>query len=128
MDGRLWLWPSAGSSGTEVKAAHSAPVSKVASLTPPTPADSGSRHRAVTGPSSSRGAAAAGHQLAVSCSYDKTVKVWDVSNSARVRDVAVLSGHTSPVLELDVLQGGGSIVTGGWGQVGTSRYLGSYRA
>lgn len=106
MDGRLWLWPAAGSSGTEIRSAHSAPVSKVASLTPPTEAAAGARS------SRSRGSVTAGPQLAVSCSYDKTVKVWDVSDGLRVRSVADLLGHTGPVLEMDVLRGGGSLMTG----------------
>eukprot|EP00878_Enallax_costatus_P038163 GHUV01043327.1.p2 GENE.GHUV01043327.1~~GHUV01043327.1.p2 ORF type:complete len:116 (+),score=25.94 GHUV01043327.1:340-687(+) len=112
MDGRLWLWPSGGSTGNEIKSAHSAPVSKVASLSPAqvdTAASSGSRGSRTAGRAS---AAPAGPQLAVSCSYDKTVKVWDVG-SVRAKDVAVLRGHSGPVLEMDVQHGGGNIATGG---------------
>jgi WD40 repeat protein len=96
MDGCLWLWP-AGTSGFNIPAAHAGPVAKVASL--------GAAAAAATGPC-----------LAVSCSYDKTVKVWEIaspSGSARssrggraaaaaARQVAVLAGHDSPVLELAV--------------------------
>lgn len=121
MDGRLWLWPSAGSAGSEVPAAHSAPVSKVACLTPPGQAAAAAAEQAGDGVRrSSRSlasgraatAAVAGPVLAASCSYDKTVKVWDVSGS-RGKQVAVLSGHTAPVLEMDVNVAAGSIVTGG---------------
>lgn len=116
MDGRLWLWPSGGSTGNEIKSAHSAPVSKVASLTPlslpGTASTSGSR--ASHAASGRAPAPVAGPQLAVSCSYDKTVRVWDVGN-VRAKDVAVLSGHSGPVLEMDVQQGCQSIVTGGSG-------------
>lgn len=61
---------------------------------------------------SARAAAAAGPVLAVSCSYDKTVKVWDVSDS-RAKQQAVLQGHTGPVLEMAVHPAGSCIVTGG---------------
>ncbi|KAF6262043.1 WD40-repeat-containing domain protein [Scenedesmus sp. NREL 46B-D3] len=97
LDGRLWLWPAAGSAGCEIQAAHAAPVSKVACLTPAQP----------TGPATASGSS----MLAVSCSYDKTVKVWDVSSS-RCKPVAVLQGHAGPVLELVVHPGGRSIATG----------------
>ncbi|WIA20909.1 hypothetical protein OEZ85_005253 [Tetradesmus obliquus] len=118
MDGRLWLWPAGGSAGTEVSAAHSAPVSKVACLTP-----AAARIAAAGGSSSSRSnvgvraaraaaaAAAAGPVLAVSCSYDKVVQVWDVSGS-RAKQQAVLQGHTGPVLEMAVHPAGTCIATG----------------
>ncbi|WIA41200.1 hypothetical protein OEZ86_004815 [Tetradesmus obliquus] len=43
--------------------------------------------------------------------YDKTVKVWDVSDS-RAKQQAVLQGHTGPVLEMAVHPAGSCIVTG----------------
>jgi WD40 repeat protein len=116
MDGRLWLWPSAGSVGSEIQSAHAAPVSKVACLTPAGVAASGgssSSGRSSVGVRSARAAAAAaaGPVLAVSCSYDKTVKVWGVSSS-RGKQLAVLQGHAGPVLEMAVHPAGGCIVTG----------------
>lgn len=55
--------------------------------------------------------------LAVSCSYDKTVKVWDVSGHAG-KLVSAMSGHAGPVLELAVAPGGGQVLTGeGLGKV-----------
>lgn len=59
----------------------------------------------------SASAIASGPQVVVSCSYDKTVKLWDVGGS-RVKQVAVMTGHAGPVLELDVQQGANSIATG----------------
>jgi hypothetical protein len=136
MDGRLWLWPAAGAAGNELKAAHAAPVSKVAALptaasahnstpTQPSPVAAGraglahsssgssrARGSLTTGPAASRHASASqGPALAVSCSYDKTVKVWDVSGRA-VRQLAVLSGHPGPVLELAVGPAGDVLLTG----------------
>jgi hypothetical protein len=128
MDGRLWLWPAAGTAGTEVKAAHDAPVSKVAALqhsdssgAPQTAAPAAAPGRAglaraSSGSSRARAACAgrgqaAAHVLAVSCSYDKTVKVWDVSGRAG-KLVSVMSGHAGPVLELAVVPGGGQVLTG----------------
>lgn len=133
MDGRLWLWPAAGTAGAEVKAAHDAPVSKVAVLqhstgpgapqpTAPTAAGRAGLARASSGSSRSREACAgrgqaAGPVLAVSCSYDKTVKVWDVSGHAG-KLVSAMSGHAGPVLELAVAPGGGQVLTGeGLGKV-----------
>lgn len=136
MDGRLWLWPAAGAAGSELKSAHAAPVSKVAALPAAaqaqqvTPAQrspaavgraglahssSGSsrpRGSMTTGPAASRHAPAGqGPALAVSCSYDKTVKVWDVSGRAG-KQLAVLSGHPGPVLELAVGPAGDVLLTG----------------
>uniref|UniRef100_A0A383VWN0 Uncharacterized protein n=1 Tax=Tetradesmus obliquus TaxID=3088 RepID=A0A383VWN0_TETOB len=117
MDGRLWLWPAGGSAGTEVSAAHSAPVSKVACLTPAAAriaaAGGSSSSRSNVGVRAARAAAAAAAEpvLAVSCSYDKTVKVWDVSGS-RAKQQAVLQGHTGPVLEMAVHPAGTCIATG----------------
>lgn len=137
MDGRLWLWPSAGAAGAEIKAAHDAPVSKVALLQPfrqsaacaplqtalqtaasagagragPARISSGnSRVRAGARTAQAAGAHA-GPVLAVSCSYDKTVKVWDVSGRTG-KLVAAMSGHTGPVLELAVAPGADVLLTG----------------
>jgi WD40 repeat protein len=49
--------------------------------------------------------------LAVSCSYDKTLKVWDVSGS-RGKQIAMLQGHAGPVLEMAVHPSGRCIATG----------------
>lgn len=117
MDGRLWLWPAGGSAGFEVQGAHSAPVSKVACLTPAAAAGvaaaggSSSSSRSSAGVRAARAAAAAGPVLAASCSYDQTVKVWDVSGS-RAKQQAVLQGHTGPVLEMAVHPAGTCIATG----------------
>jgi WD40 repeat protein len=121
MDGRLWLWPASGSAGSEIAAAHAAPVSKVTSLTPVGLATAGSvvstgsatasSSRCSAGVKSGRAAAAAGPVLAVSCSYDKTLKVWDVSGS-RGKQIAMLQGHAGPVLEMAVHPSGRCIATG----------------
>jgi WD40 repeat protein len=129
MDGRLWLWPSAGAAGTEIKAAHHGPVSKVAVLQQSkqssscasiqaalqTAASAGLRHagpaRISSGSSRVRAGAHSGPVLAGSCSYDKTVKVWDVSGRAG-KLVSVMSGHTASVLELAVAPGADALVTG----------------
>lgn len=131
MDGRLWLWPATGAAGTEVKSAHDAPVSKVAALqqqpqpqqqqqqaaaasstgaaTHSSRGGSGSSRRPAV---SSRGLSAGGPAaLAASCSYDKTVKLWQVSGRT-VKGVAVMSGHPGPVLELAVAPGGQLLLTG----------------
>jgi WD40 repeat protein len=115
MDGRLWLWPAAGSTGYEIQSAHAAPVSKVACLTPAAAAagigTSGSRSSVGARSKPAAAASAAGPVLAASCSYDRTVKVWDVSGS-RGKQLAVLQGHAGPVLELAVHPACGCIVTG----------------
>lgn len=129
MDGCLWLWPpgSSGSSGFNIPAAHGGPVSKVACLTAATAVgtSSSTRGRGAAGSSSSStgcrqekvlpaAETGKGPCLAVSCSYDKTVKVWEVgpdraararggrAAAAAARQVAVLAGHDSPVLEMAV--------------------------
>jgi WD40 repeat protein len=61
--------------------------------------------------------------LAVSCSYDKSVKLWDVS-SARAKQLAVLSGHAAPVLELAVAGDGSTLLTGDSDWVGWVSVLG----
>lgn len=127
MDGRLWLWPAGGTAGAEIKSAHAAPVSKVAVLQPcmqglhsraPHAGSATAAARAGIARTSSgisrvqaAGVQAAGPVLAVSCSYDKTVKVWDVSGRAG-KLVSVMTGHTGPVLEMAVAPGGGALLTG----------------
>lgn len=83
MDSKLWLWPAAGTRGMQLEG-HSAPISQVCS-----------------DPSSG---------LAISASYDKTVRLWDIGG-ARGREVSCLSGHNAPVLELDCYADG-RIITG----------------
>jgi len=91
-------------------------------------AGSTSRNRCGQGvvPPAAAAAAAAGPCLAVSCSYDKTVKVWEVgpdkaarsrggrttAAAAAARQVAVLTGHDSPVLELAVQPAAAGCTTG----------------
>jgi len=134
MDGRLWLWPTAGAAGCEINSAHDAPVSKVAALpatnsTAVQPAQldalllAGCRPaqaRSNSGSSRARGnrtegrvsAGAAGTRaVAVSCSYDKTVKLWEVSGRS-AKQLAVLTGHLGPVLELAVAPTGDQLLIG----------------
>jgi WD40 repeat protein len=125
MDGRLWLWPASGTAGTEIKSAHAGAVAKVSVLqapeqpTPAQPASTaaGARRpglaRNSSGSSRTQGGfhAAGTPVLAASCSYDKTVKVWDLAGRA-AKQLAVMSGHTAPVLELAVASGGGTLLTG----------------
>ena len=51
---------------------------------------------------------------AISCSYDKSVRVWDVSGS-QAHERCCLLGHTAPVLEMGLQ--GEKLATGGpcWG-------------
>jgi WD40 repeat protein len=125
MDGRLWLWPASGTAGTELKSAHAGPVAKVAALQayeqapPAQPASTaaGARRpglaRNSSGSSRTQGGlhAAGTPVLAASCSYDKTIKVWDLAGRV-AKQLAVMSGHTAPVLELAVAPGGGALLTG----------------
>lgn len=83
MDGRLWLWGNSGIRGCEA-AGHTGPIAQV-------------------GVQFSSG-------LAVSCSYDKSVRVWDVAG-VRARCAATLAGHTAPVM-LMAIAGGGTIASG----------------
>eukprot|EP00879_Flechtneria_rotunda_P022564 GHRR01023824.1.p1 GENE.GHRR01023824.1~~GHRR01023824.1.p1 ORF type:complete len:422 (+),score=146.15 GHRR01023824.1:660-1925(+) len=114
MDGRCWLWPSAGSNGTEVKAAHEAPVSKVVSLIPPESAAAAPAgkvnirsHRTQARATASPGS----RVLAASCSYDKSVKMWDFTGN-RPQQLAVMTGHAGPVLEMAVQPVGAKVLTG----------------
>lgn len=117
MDGHLWLWPAGGSAGIDIPAAHAAPVSKMACLTSAAtataagPGNTGPRGRGASSSSRAATAAAAGPVLAASCSYDKTVKIWDVTGS-RGKQAAVLTGHSGPVLELAVNEVNSIIATG----------------
>lgn len=73
MDGTLWLWPSGGwSSGTELKG-HAGAVSQVRALP--------------------------GASVALSSSYDGTVRLWDVSRP-RASQRCVLAAGRAPVLDL----------------------------
>lgn len=134
MGGRLWLWPATGAAGCEVNSAHDAPVSKVAALTATNSTEShpaqqdtlllaGCQPGQVRSNSGSsrvpRGdragglvsAGAAGPRaVAVSCSYDKTVKLWEVSGRS-AKQLAVLTGHLGPVLELAVAPTGDQLLT-----------------
>ena len=47
--------------------------------------------------------------LVASCSYDKTVRLWDVGG--RPGEVGRFDGHGAPVLEMDVNEGG-QIISG----------------
>jgi hypothetical protein len=141
MDGRLWLWPPTGSGGVALPGAHTAPVSKVALLAPACascPAGSFRRQHSSSSSSSSSGrggrgaagwaagpraAAAAGSSgssgslpaMAASCSYDATVRLWDVpgSRGQRARQAALLRGHQAPVLEMAVHPSCAALLTGG---------------
>ncbi|KAF8062660.1 HET-E1 [Scenedesmus sp. PABB004] len=106
MDGRLWLWPAAGAAGSELRGAHAGPVAKVACLAPP---PRGLEQPGGAAAAPPRGAA----QLAASCSYDKTVALWDVGGARPPRGAAaVLRGHGAPVLELAAAPGGGALASG----------------
>jgi len=73
MDSKICVWPAHGTVCQTLEG-HSASVSQIR-------VDPGSG-------------------LAVSCSYDKSVKVWDVESS-RPRLASSLEGHAAPVLELE---------------------------
>lgn len=78
MDSKLFLWPSGSSRGYEL-AGHSAPIAKV-----------------VADPSTG---------LVASASYDKSIRLWDVS-TPRGRESSVLKGHAAPVMELGSSESG----------------------
>lgn len=104
MDGQLWLWPLGGSAAAgwrvQQPAAHAGPVARVACL---------SRHE----PAADAGAPAAGPALAASCSYDKSVKLWQLAGRrGGCKQLAVLQGHAAPVLEMQAAPGGQHILTG----------------
>jgi WD40 repeat protein len=50
--------------------------------------------------------------VAISASYDKTLRIWNV-NGGRGREVACISGHAAPILEMAPHDG--RIVSGWWG-------------
>ena len=83
MDSLLCLW-EANSNRCQQLAAHAAPIS-VVDVSP-------------------------GTNTAVSASYDKTVRVWDVA-SRRAAESSCLTGHAAPVLQL-VCGGGDNLISG----------------
>ena len=83
MDSQLCLW-EANSSRCQQLSAHAAPISAV-----------DVSHATAT---------------AVSASYDKSVRVWDVT-SRKASESSCLTGHTAPVLQL-VCGSGDNVLTG----------------